>query len=57
VLDNMLRRGTVLEPGDDEAARAIDGLNERIARDDRVVGVMLTVRDGVMLVRHADPPA
>jgi caffeoyl-CoA O-methyltransferase len=50
VLDNMLQDGRVLAP-DDSAARAIDQLNAHIARDERVENVLLTVRDGVQLVR------
>jgi len=49
VLDNMLQSGRVLAPKD-AAARAIHGLNERIARDERVENVLLAVRDGVQLV-------
>ncbi len=49
VLDNMLQSGRVLAPKDD-AARAIHGLNERIARDERVENVLLAIRDGVQVV-------
>ena len=54
VLDNTLRHGTVLPGGDDGSpeARAIGELNVRLARDPRVVSVLLTVRDGVTLVRR-----
>ena len=54
VIDNTLRGGTVL-PGHDDgepATRTIRALNERLARDDRVICVLLTVRDGVTLVRR-----
>ncbi len=50
VLDNMLWKGEVLAPEDDEG-KAIDALNRKIALDSRVEGVLLTVRDGIMLVR------
>jgi caffeoyl-CoA O-methyltransferase len=50
LMDNMLQGGRVLEP-DDDSARAIDGLNRRLVEDDRVECVLLTVRDGVQLVR------
>jgi caffeoyl-CoA O-methyltransferase len=50
VLDNMLRGGSVLEP-DSEDARAIADLNRHITADDRVTNVLLTVRDGLMVVR------
>lgn len=50
LFDNMLWSGDVLDPAT-EAARTIDRLN-RIIRDDcRVENVLLTVRDGVQLVR------
>jgi caffeoyl-CoA O-methyltransferase len=53
-LDNTLWSGRVLDDGDDSpATRAIRELNDRIAADDRVIAVQLTVRDGVTLVRRA----
>jgi len=50
VIDNVLWDGEVLAPKDDKA-KAIDQLNDRIARDPAVEQVMLTVRDGVTVVR------
>ena len=50
VVDNTLWSGKVLDPRDKESL-AIDALNNRIARDGRVENVLLTVRDGVQLVR------
>jgi caffeoyl-CoA O-methyltransferase len=51
--DNTLWSGRVLDEDDDsEGTRAIRELNDRLAADDRVVVVQLTVRDGVTLVRH-----
>jgi caffeoyl-CoA O-methyltransferase len=49
-VDNALREGEVLDPKDD-AARATAELNDTVTTDDRVENVMLTVRDGIMLVR------
>jgi caffeoyl-CoA O-methyltransferase len=49
-LDNTLWSGGVLSPSDEDS-RAIALLNEKIARDGRVEAVILTVRDGVTLVR------
>jgi caffeoyl-CoA O-methyltransferase len=49
-LDNMLWEGDVLHPEDDDS-KALDALNQKIARDSRVESVLLTVRDGIMLVR------
>ena len=52
-LDNTLWSGRVLDDGDDsDSTRAIRELNDRIAADERVVAVQLTVRDGVTLVRR-----
>jgi caffeoyl-CoA O-methyltransferase len=54
VLDNMLQGGRVVsDPDADESTRAIHALNEKIVNDPRVVAVLLTVRDGVTLVRRA----
>lgn len=50
LLDNMLQDGRVLDPRDPSAV-AIARLNETIARDDRVENVLLTIRDGVQMVR------
>ena len=52
-LDNTLWSGRVLDGSDDsEGTRAIKAINDRIASDERVTSVMLTVRDGVTLVRR-----
>jgi caffeoyl-CoA O-methyltransferase len=51
MLDNTLRGGTVLEPGDSDAARVTAELNDRLARDDRVDVALLGVADGITLVR------
>ncbi len=48
-VDNVLWSGRVLDPQDKET-RAIATLNERVSKDDRVDHVLLTIRDGVMLV-------
>jgi len=55
ILDNMLWSGRVLEdPADqDESTRALSTLGERIAEDERVVQILLPVRDGITLVRRA----
>jgi caffeoyl-CoA O-methyltransferase len=50
IFDNMLWSGKVVDPRDD-TTRAIAKLNETITADDRVENVLLTVRDGVQLVR------
>src|SRR5712692_4339098 len=48
VLDNMMQSGKVLNPVDDRV-RAIDALNDRIQKDERVENVLLPIRDGIML--------
>jgi caffeoyl-CoA O-methyltransferase len=53
VLDNTLWSGRVVEPGGSEQTRMFVELNERIASDPEVVAVVLTVRDGLTLVRRA----
>ena len=50
--DNTLWSGRVLDEGDDsEDTRAIKAFDERVRSDSRVTSVMLTVRDGVTLIR------
>ena len=50
-IDNTLWSGRVLEPDDEPSTLALVELNDYIAGDERVVAVILTVRDGVTLVR------
>lgn len=50
VMDNMFLSGRVLDPQDDTAHIVAD-LNRAITEDARVENVLLTVRDGVQLVR------
>lgn len=50
VADNVLWSGHVIDPKDDQA-RAIVAFNQHVAADERVVQVMLSVRDGVSLIR------
>jgi caffeoyl-CoA O-methyltransferase len=51
MLDNTLREGTVLDPGDSEAAQVTAELNDRLATDDRVDVAMLGFADGITLAR------
>ena len=52
VLDNMLRDGRVADPSVTEAGTVtVRNLNKAIFNDKRVDATLLTVRDGVMLVR------
>jgi predicted O-methyltransferase YrrM len=52
--DNTLSSGQVLDDDPDGTAAAIVRFNEHVRADDRVVAVMLTVRDGITLIRHRD---
>ncbi len=49
-VDNVLWYGTVLSPRDDDS-RAIASFNGSVFRDARVEKVLLTVRDGIYLMR------
>jgi caffeoyl-CoA O-methyltransferase len=51
VVDNVLWSGRVLDPQSDDD-KAIVAFNTHAQADDRVTNVMLTVRDGIMLIRR-----
>jgi caffeoyl-CoA O-methyltransferase len=52
--DNTLWSGRVLDESEQsEGTVAIRAFNEHVFRDSRVVSVMLTIRDGVTLIRRA----
>jgi caffeoyl-CoA O-methyltransferase len=52
IADNVLFHGQVLEePIKGKNALAIDAFNQHVTNDDRVVQVMLTVRDGLLLIK------
>ena len=55
VVDNTLRSGTILDrAGDaDAGTHSMAQFNDHVARDARAVCVMLTVRDGLTLIRRA----
>ncbi|MDQ3722225.1 MAG: O-methyltransferase [Actinomycetota bacterium] len=56
VVDNVLWSGRVAAPASDDdsdSTQALRGFNDHVTADERVVSVMLSVRDGVMLVRRA----
>jgi caffeoyl-CoA O-methyltransferase len=50
VADNALWSGAVVDPKTDDA-RAIAAFNDKVAADDRVERVLLTVRDGMLFAR------
>jgi len=52
IADNVLFHGQVLEKNiSGKNAKAIDAFNEHVKNDSRVEQVLLTVRDGLMLIR------
>jgi caffeoyl-CoA O-methyltransferase len=55
VIDNTLWSGRVLPDNDDgeENTRVLRELNAKLVTDERVIAVMLPVRDGVTIVRKA----
>jgi caffeoyl-CoA O-methyltransferase len=58
LVDNVLWSGRVVDPAvDDEDTKAIRAFNDHVAADDRVEVVLLTVRDGVSLIRRRAPEA
>jgi predicted O-methyltransferase YrrM len=50
--DNTLSNGRVLDDEVQGSTRAIVEFNEHVRRDDRVIGVLLALRDGVTLIRR-----
>ena len=50
VADNVLWSGRVAEDAPDERTRTIMAFNDHVRNDERVVAVMLTVRDGMTLI-------
>jgi len=50
-VDNVLWSGNVVDPKEDNG-RAIAAFNDHVAQDERVTHVLLTVRDGIMLIRR-----
>lgn len=53
LIDNLLWSGKVVEPlaSNDKDTRAILALNKHIAEDHRVEQVMLSIRDGIVMLR------
>jgi caffeoyl-CoA O-methyltransferase len=55
VVDNTLWSGDVVperQPEPNESTRALREFNDFVARDERVLCVILTIRDGVTLIRR-----
>lgn len=53
IADNVLWSGKVLDPGDDENARALADFNKMVLADERVSNILLPIRDGLMVVCKA----
>jgi caffeoyl-CoA O-methyltransferase len=52
LIDNVLWDGEVLKhPAPDENTAAIQELNRVVATDSRVTAVLVTIRDGVLVIR------
>lgn len=53
LIDNVLWSGEVLkQPPPDESTAAIQELNRTVASDPRVTAVLVTIRDGILVVRR-----
>jgi caffeoyl-CoA O-methyltransferase len=52
VADNVLWSGRILEEDGDPNTQAIKAFNDHVAADERVECLMLTVRDGMTLIRR-----
>ena len=52
VADNVLWSGRVVENSGDESTKAIKAFNDHVLADERVECLMLTVRDGMTLIRR-----
>ena len=50
--DNTLSSGNVLDPAGNEMAEAIVRFNDHVRADARVECVVLTVRDGITMIRR-----
>jgi len=51
LVDNVLWSGRVLGADPDQETQAIQAFNDRVRDDRRVTCVMLTIRDGVSVIR------
>lgn len=56
VADNVLWSGRVADPpsdDDEDSTRALRAFNDHVVADERIVSVMLSIRDGVTLIRRS----
>jgi caffeoyl-CoA O-methyltransferase len=57
IVDNTLWSGRIADPNEtDDSTEAIRALNDRVRDDPRVENVLLTVRDGMNLIRRRRQP-
>ena len=49
--DNVLWSGKVVEETRDEETKALVAFSDKVQRDDRVENILLSIRDGVMMIR------
>jgi predicted O-methyltransferase YrrM len=55
VFDNVLWRGRVTQPADDDSAIALDQLNRRLQADPNLRSTVLSLSDGIALVERLQP--
>ena len=55
LVDNTLADGRVLEPADSPNAPVVSRFNDHVLADPRVECVLLTIRDGITLIRRRTP--
>ena len=51
IADNVLWGGKVLDADQDVDTKAIVAFNELVQKDDRVDNALITIRDGLMIIR------
>ncbi len=51
IADNVLWSGKVIDENPDDETRALQKFNDHVARDQRVEQVMLSIRDGLLMIR------
>jgi predicted O-methyltransferase YrrM len=49
--DNVLWSGKVVEEKQDEETKALVAFSDKVQNDNRVDNVLVTIRDGVMMIR------
>jgi predicted O-methyltransferase YrrM len=55
IADNALRRGEVLEPSS-QGSRNVVRYNQLIAREERLTGMIVPIRDGLSVARFESSP-